>query len=289
MQAVLDKADVVLAMDEEMQAQQAAQQAQQAAQQDEPTEAAEGAEAAGGPPQPLARSDTGNLEGGGSLPPGIGGSGRMASTASQEPESPLAAAAGAPSVYLSAAPSVQLEAADAAADAAAADVAATVLLETLSDGSVQLSILLPAAAEQEGAAEAEAEEDEESEGELPPELAGGFACPQYSSIVFANQRSRRLCQQHGQRCGLFWLLRADAHAICYQLHGCRKQLQLQHTLPQATRLRLCGTWCGRRAASWRGRRLSRWVFRRVLALPPTPAAEDGASLLVGPLSTEFTC
>jgi hypothetical protein len=191
LKAVLDKADVVLAMDDEMQAQQA-QQTQQVRQQDAaPTEVAEaGAPNAAGVPRPLTRSDTGNLEcGSGSLPPGIGSSGRMASTASQEPESPLAAAAAAggaiaASVYVSAAPSAQLDAADLAADVAA-DVAATVLLEPLPDGAVQLSILLPAAAEQEGGAEAEqeggaeAEVDEESEasdGELPPELAGGSAC-----------------------------------------------------------------------------------------------------------------
>lgn len=162
LQAVLDKADVVLAMDEEMHAQQA-QQEQEAT----PAHAGEGAApeaAAAASPRPLARSD---LEcGSGGLPPGIGSSGRMASNVSQEPESPLAAAAGpdAPSVYISAAPSMQLEAAD-----VAADVAATVLLETLPDGSVQLSILLPA--EQEGGAEGDGDE---SEGELPPELAGGW-------------------------------------------------------------------------------------------------------------------
>lgn len=186
-QAVLDKADVVLAMDDEMQAQQAQQAAQQASAAAEPSEggtsdaaptdaAAAGAAAAG--PRMLARSDTGTSEpgSGGSLPPGIDSSGRMASNASQEAESPLAGATSgvpAPSLYVSAAPSVQLEAGE--SGGGEADVAATVLLETLPDGTVQLSILLPAAAEQEGTAEGEEEVEEESEGELPPELAGAAA------------------------------------------------------------------------------------------------------------------
>ena len=179
-------------MDDEMQAQQEAQQAAQQAAAAESSEggasdaaaaeaAAAGSAATAAGPRALARTDTGTSEpGSGSLPPGIGSSGRMASSASQEGESPLAGAtsggAAAPSLYVSAAPSVQLEAGE-GGGRGEADVAATVLLELVPDGTVQLSILLPAAAEHEGVAEGEeGEEEEEAEGELPPELAGAAAC-----------------------------------------------------------------------------------------------------------------
>jgi hypothetical protein len=150
-QAVLDKADVVLLIDAEMQAAAAA-------------EAGTGADAA---PASAASSVRGG--GSGSLPPGLSSSGRLASAASDlgSPSMQAAAAAATASVYVSAAPSVQLEPAGSSGD----DVA--VLLEPAGDDSVQLSILLPAAEEGpgQGAGEEEAAESA-SDGELPPELAG---------------------------------------------------------------------------------------------------------------------
>ena len=180
----MDKADAVLQMDGELQAQQVQQHPQQpgvaASSTSEPSEAGASEAAAGGagegraPQAPsLSRSDTG-LSGAGSgsagalgraepgsgsssLPPGLGSVSRLESFASDQGSPRAATAAGAPSVYVSAAPSVQLDGGD-------ADVA--VLLEVMSEGRVQLSILLPAAAVLEG------EDEDASDVELPEELAG---------------------------------------------------------------------------------------------------------------------
>lgn len=297
----------MLAMDEEMQAQQAAEQQAQQQQEATPADAAEGATpeaAAAASPRPLARSE---LEcGSGGLPPGIGGSGRMASSASQEPESPLAAAAAAaaggadaPSVYISAAPSMQLEAAD-----VAADVAATVLLETLPDGTVQLSILLPAAAEQEGGVEGDGDE---SEGELPPELAGGWrpggravsGVPPAVGLPELRQRckSKPCVASHPCKwsasvhtspaadlsaCMAVLSSACTAPVPARHLHltCCHRWRQggcvtatAAHPLPaiqspcmlppslqlQVTRWPWCGIWCAKPAASWLGKRRSRWA------------------------------
>lgn len=171
-QSVLDKADVVLAMDAEL-----AQQGQQAQQAASTGDAGvPDGEAAAEARRALDRSDTGLSAGStagadsasaaSSLPSGLSSTGRMASTASQEAESlsaALAAAAAADtlSVYVSAAASIQLE----------PDGDVVVLLEATGKDSVQLSILLPAAD-----AGTEADGDDAGSGseggELPPELAG---------------------------------------------------------------------------------------------------------------------
>ncbi|PSC75029.1 hypothetical protein C2E20_1867 [Micractinium conductrix] len=200
LKAVLDKADAVLQMDGELQAQQVQQHPQQpgvaASSTSEPSEAGASEAAAGGagegraPQAPsLSRSDTG-LSGAGSgsagalgraepgsgsssLPPGLGSVSRLESFASDQGSPRAATAAGAPSVYVSAAPSVQLDGGD-------ADVA--VLLEVMSEGRVQLSILLPAAAVLEG------EDEDASDVELPEELAGD----QLAVVKHMVRQARRL-------------------------------------------------------------------------------------------------
>lgn len=208
---MLDKADVVLAMDEEQQEQQRQQAAAAAApsragsseggvavsdaSHDAPSGQHQGLQ---GPaaPRPLHRTDTGLSAGsasgsaaavpltraepgsGNGLPPGIASASRLESFASDAGSALSAAAAAAaaeaagfpmlaPSVYVSAAPSVQLE------PAGSDDADVAVLLEASSEGTIQLSILLPAAADAEGEdAGEEGAVGSESEGELPPELAG---------------------------------------------------------------------------------------------------------------------
>ena len=135
---------------------------------------AEPAAEAGAEAAPASAASSVRGGGSGSLPPGLSSSGRLASAASDlgspsaEAAAAAAAAAASASVYVSAAPSVQLEPAGSSGDA---DVA--VLLEPAGDGSVQLSILLPAA--EEGAGQGPGEEgaaESDSDSELPAELAG---------------------------------------------------------------------------------------------------------------------
>lgn len=251
MQAVLDKADVVLAMDEELQEQQRQQVAAAAAaaasraggseagsseasdegpfsssdqqQKQGPAGARSlqrsdtglsASSASGGTPAaPLGRAEPGSGSG---LPPGITGTSRLASFASDTGSPMYAAAAAAaaaavaaegaapsavaPSVYVSAAPSVQLE----TAGSDDADVA--VLLEATSGETVLLSILLPAAAEAEGEeAAAGAATGSDSEGELPPELAGkavwgGLQCVACLPPCLLSSRQTPAVQQPESRC-----------------------------------------------------------------------------------------
>jgi hypothetical protein len=226
LQAVLDKADVVLLMDEELKLQGQAgtsvaaepsdaglsdstgatiseQQQQQpgatkkleqqagAAGAVPAAAAAEAAAAAGMQAQAMRRSDTGLSVASSTAStaamaapalsraePGSGGSmpsplTSLASDLDSPTASAAAAVAAAPSLYVSAAASVQLEG---SGSCDVDDVA--VLLEQASDGAVQLSILLPAAKEQQGGEQQEqggAGAEEASDGELPPELAGGCA------------------------------------------------------------------------------------------------------------------